>query len=120
METWKESGLSQTAFAEREAVNLGTFKWWAYRLGHGSRGAAERESAKTIAEEAATFVPVRVRASARSLARKSARSPVASQSASSGIEIVLANGRRVRCDLAHAEDPRLAALLTLADAVRVC
>jgi hypothetical protein len=34
------------------------------------------------------------------------------------VDVVLANGRRVRCSLSQVEDPRLAVLLTLADGVR--
>lgn len=121
MEAWKESDLSQTAFAEREGVNPGTFKWWAYRLGHGSRRVVERESAKASSADKTTFVAVRVRAPASSRgANESPRLTVAHQPLSSAVEVVLANGRRVRCDLAHVEDPRLVALLTLAEGVRAC
>jgi hypothetical protein len=34
------------------------------------------------------------------------------------VEVVLVNGRRVRCSLSQVDDPRLAVLLTLADGVR--
>ena len=121
MNVWKESGLSKTAFAAREGINLGTFKWWAYRLGYGNRRVVERESAKASSADKVTFVPVRVRASVHSrAAQESARATVAPQPSPSGVEVVLANGRRVRCDLAHVEDPRLAALLTLAEGVLAC
>ncbi len=121
MDAWKESGLSQTAFAAREGVNLGTFKWWAHQLDRGNRRVVERESAEASSPNKATFVPVRVRASVDSRAAKeSARGTVAPQPPSSSVEVVFANGRRVRCDLAHVEDPRLAALLTLAEGVPAC
>jgi hypothetical protein len=68
-------------------------------------------------------VPVRVRARISAgppVTKVSARPPVTHAPASAGVEVVLANGRRVRCDLAHAEDPRFAALLALAEGARAC
>lgn len=120
MEAWKESGLSQTAFAEREGLNLGTFRWWAYRLGHGSRRAAAGEATKSSLAGKATFVPVHVRPSVDGRCATEAARPAALQSRSNGVEVVLTNGRRVFCDLAHVEDPRLAALLKLVEEVRSC
>jgi len=45
---------------------------------------------------------------------------VPNASATDSVEIALANGRRVRCTLAQAGDPRLAALLALAEGGRAC
>ena len=76
-----------------------------------------------MAMVAAKFVPVRVRASVSAgpgVTKVAARSPVTQARASAGVEVVLANGRRVRCDLAQVDDPRLAALLALAEGAREC
>lgn len=40
--------------------------------------------------------------------------------AQSVVEVVLANGRRVRCDLGSADDPRLAKLIDLAEGGARC
>ena len=33
---WKRSGLTATAFAEREGVNAGTLTWWSSKLGRSA------------------------------------------------------------------------------------
>jgi hypothetical protein len=127
VEAWKQSGLSRAAFAGREGVHPGTFSFWASRL-------APRQSKRTPApREAApsSFVPVRIRAGemtgervVRGVGRGSAvRRTVAvaePRSREDNIEIALANGRSVRCTLAQAADPRLTALLAIAEGGRGC
>jgi transposase-like protein len=121
IEACSRSGLSYAAFAEREGIHPGTFTWWASKLCAGGRRCSlEREAP---AANRATFVPVRVRSSAPTLARVASElaRPSATRTAASGrVEVVLMNGRRVRCDLAQVDDPRLAALLKLAEGGSVC
>ena len=63
-------------------------------------------------------MPVRVRkANDHRAGEHVTRAPSRSQSVDK-VDVVLANGRRVRCSLSQVEDPRLAVLLTLADGVR--
>jgi hypothetical protein len=65
-------------------------------------------------------VPVRVRRVEEHQADEQVtRAPSRTQGVDK-VEVVLANGRRVRCRLSQVEDPRLAVLLTLADGVRRC
>lgn len=127
VEACERSGLSRAAFAEREGVHPGTFSFWASRL------APKRNKRTKTAERVAgsSFVPVRVRArvaaSERDVAgagrvgmNKPAVVAVPHACATDGIEIALANGRRVRCTLSQVSDPRLAALLALAEGGRGC
>jgi len=124
MEACTRSGLSRAAFAEREGIHPQTFTWWASRLSGGAKRPAPGPSrAPASAVVAAKFVPVRVRASVSAgprVTKASARRPVRQAPASVGVEVVLVNGRRVRCDLAQVDDPRLAALLALAEGAREC
>lgn len=122
IDAWRRSGLSQSVFSVREDISLGTFKWWVYRLDRANRLVAEHESVRASSVSGPTFVPVRVRGSANSHAtNESAHSRVVREEpASSSVEVVLANGRRVRCDLAHVSDRRLAELLKLAEGAVGC
>jgi hypothetical protein len=127
VEACERSGLSRAAFAEREGIHPGTFSFWASRL-------APRQSRKekTAGRSAASsFLPVRVRgrdaASERGAAvagrvgmSKPAVAMVPIACEADSIEIALANGRRVRCALSQVGDPRLAALLALAEGGREC
>lgn len=127
VEACERSGLSRAAFAEREGVHPGTFSFWASRL-------APKRSKRTKPAErgaASSFVPVRVRARVAGAERgvsgagrvemnKSAAVVVAHASSADSIEIALSNGRRVRCALSQVGDPRLAALLVLAEGGRGC
>jgi len=113
VEACERSGLSRREFAKQEGLHRGTFGFWASRL-------APRKSAKQPAETASTssFVPVRVRnaedcGSGAHATLAASRVPVSDK-----VEVVLANGRRVRCQLSQVEDPRLAVLLALAEGVR--
>lgn len=113
VEACERSGLSRREFAKIEGLHRGTFAFWASRL-------APKQSGKppaAIAPPSSPFVPVRVRnteerdaGATATLARS--MTPVADK-----IEIVLTNGCRVRCQLSQVEDPRLAALLALAEGV---
>ena len=127
VEACERSGLSRAAFAEREGIHPGTFSFWASRL------APKRAKKLKRVERAETssFVPVRVRARDAAAMRGGAGAGrvatgkgtvvvVPSASATDSVEIALANGRRVRCTLAQAGDPRLAALLALAEGGRAC
>jgi hypothetical protein len=124
IEECARSGLSRTAFAERAGIHPGTFTWWASRLGGGTKSPVlERNPSRGSAVDEAKFVPVRVRTSVsagRSVAKASAPTSLTRSASSEGVEVVLSNGRRVRCDLAQVEDPRLAALFSLAEGVLVC
>lgn len=98
----ERSGLSRKAFAAREGLQERTFSWWASKLAPARASSVSAQS---------QFIAVRVRdEAAAEVATRSMTSPKAST-----IEIVLANGRRVRCDLAQANDPRLASLVALAE-----
>jgi hypothetical protein len=123
IEAYARSGLSRAAFAEREGIHPRTFTWWASRLGGGTKRPVPSPGlAEVAAVDARKFVPVRVRVSAApspAVAKASLRTTPEPRTPK-GVEVVLANGRRVRCDLALVDDPRLAALFTLADGVRVC
>ena len=127
VEACERSGLSRAAFAEREGVHPGTFSFWASRL-------APKRSKRTKTGErgaASSFVPVRVRARVAAAERSAAGSGrvgmskpavvvVPHGSPADSIEITLANGRRVRCALSQVGDPRLGALLALAEGGRGC
>lgn len=83
----------------------------------------ESMASEASAVDETKFVPVRVRASVSAGARVAADSAHASSARSARsdcVEVVLSNGRLVRCDLAQVDDPRLAALLALAEGVREC
>lgn len=115
IEACSRSGLSYAAFAEREGIHPRTFTWWASKLGGASRRRSLDPEA-TSSTDTATFVPVRVRAGGPTHVR-----PPSARSAASGtVEVVLANGRRVRCDLEQVDDPRLAVLLRIAEGSIVC
>ncbi|MEY4515637.1 MAG: hypothetical protein RLZZ450_7759 [Pseudomonadota bacterium] len=98
----ERSGLNRKAFAASEGLQERTFLWWASKL-------APARAAKVRAQSG--FIPVRVRSDLR------VEEPVRSTTSikTSTIEIVLSNGRLVRCDLAQANDPRLANLVALAE-----
>lgn len=99
---YARSGLSRKTFAAREGLQERTFVWWASKL------APARASRVTVEGR---FIPVRVRG--ESAEEEAVRS--ATSLRTSTVEIVLANGRLVRCDLAQANDPRLANLVALAE-----
>lgn len=111
VEAFKRSGLSRRDFANQEGLHGGTFGYWASRLApkggvKGTKATASRPA----------FEPVRVRVP-EGRGEPVARGLLRGQ-AVEGVEVVLTNGRRVRCRLSQADDPRLAVLLTLADGVR--
>jgi hypothetical protein len=115
VEACKRSGLSRSEFALQEGLHRGTFGYWASRL-------APQRGAKRSRAPAprSTFVPVRVRGTEQHRADEHVtRAPSRTQGVDK-VEVVLANGRRVRCRLSQVQDPRLAVLLTLADGVRQC
>jgi hypothetical protein len=103
----ERSGLSRKLFAAKEGLQARTFFWWASKL-------APARAAKVAAQRG--FIPVRVRS------ESSMEQPVRSATSikPSTIEIVLANGRLVRCDLAQANDPRLANLVAIAERAGRC
>ncbi len=119
-----QSGLSCSAFAEREGIHPRTFTWWASRLGAGGRRRSLEPKARTTsAASTTTFVPVRVRSSAPPPARVAAglvRTSDARPGDPAGGEGERANGGRVRGDLEQVSEPRLAALLALAEGSGVC
>jgi hypothetical protein len=124
IEACERSGLSRTAFAEREGIHPRTFTWWASRLATGTTKAT-RATNDSKAAEAASFVPVRISASpyASSSPRTAARaehSTVTRGSLSGRVEVVLMNGRSVRCELEQVDDPRLSVLLSLAEGELAC
>lgn len=103
----ERSGLDRRTFAAREGLQERTFLWWASKL---SSARAPMETAQ------GGFIPVKVRGDA------AVEDPVRTATGfePSTVEIVLANGRLVRCDLAQANDPRLAKLVALADMAGRC
>jgi hypothetical protein len=103
----ERSGLSRKTFAAREGLKERTFAWWASQL-------APARASNVTAQ--GRFIPVRVRGELA--AEETVRS--ATNIEPSMIEIVLANGRLVRCDLAQASDPRLANLVALAEGAGRC
>ena len=76
-QAWRESGLSQRAFCEREGVSLATFSYW--------RNKELRRAADSAAESAPTFTEVVV--------DPHASIPTASVGA---IEVTYPDGTRVR------------------------
>lgn len=103
----ERSGLDRRTFAAREGLQERTFLWWASKLA-SARAPNETERCGFIAvkvrDDSAVEEPVRTATSIKP----------------SAIEIVLANGRMVRCDLAQANDPRLAKLVALAEMAGRC
>ena len=113
VEACERSGLSRSEFALQEGLHRGTFGYWASRLSP-KRGAKR----STGPAPRSAFVPVRVHGAEK---RRAGEHVTGAPSRSQGVDkvdVVLANGRRVRCSLSQVEDPRLAVLLTLADGVR--
>jgi hypothetical protein len=107
IKSYERSGLSRKAFAAREGLQARTFVWWASKL--------SPVRAAHVTAQQGRFIPVRVRG-------ESAVEEVlvATSVKPSTIEIVLANGRLVRCDLAQANDPRLANLVAIAERAGRC
>ena len=103
----ERSGLDRRTFAAREGLQERTFLWWASKL-------ASAQAPKGAAQGG--FIPVKVRGAS------GVEEPVrtATSVEPSTVEIVLANGRLVRCDLAQANDPRLAKLVALAEMADRC
>jgi transposase-like protein len=112
----ERSGLSRASFAEREGIHPGTFGFWASRL--APRRSKSPRAAKVSAPS--EFVPVRVSTRGAQRTKAVSSSAITKSSASKRVEVVLGNGRRVRFDLSHAVDPRLAALLAVAEGGRGC
>lgn len=107
VEACERSGLSRKTFAAREGLYERTFFWWASKL-------SPVRSSKVTAH--GPFIPVSVRAEPP----EAVPVHLTTSSKISMIEIVLANGRLVRCDLAQANDPRLASLVALAESHGRC
>ena len=83
---WKASGLTQSAYCEREKISYDTFKRWRYRL---RRDAVMRGSAPRL-------VPVRVVASPASQSTPTEPRLATSRTGpSSGAEVRLSNGRAI-------------------------
>lgn len=112
VEACDRSGLSRRAFAEGEGIQPHTFAWWATRLSpKGPRVRGRSRAAPTAA-----FVPVQVSSGGTPRAKFSARVGTAEVlEVGPSVEVLLANGRRVRFSLVHASDPRLVALFSAAE-----
>lgn len=101
------SGLGRREFAEREGLSTRTFSWWASKL----------------APSRATHVAPCVRgepAFVRVVPTSVSGTKVAAPRGSSHVELVLSNGRVLRCDLEHASDERLVSLIALAERTAAC
>ena len=124
LEACTQSGLSYSAFAEREGIHPKTLTGWASKLGAGVRRRSQKPvDASSSSVDTSRFVPVHVRSTGPTRARVAselARPSAARTACSGGVEVVLANGRRVRCELEQVDDPRLAALLRLAEGSSPC
>lgn len=105
----ERSGLSRREFAKREGLHYGTFGFWASRLG------AKQASSKSLA---ATPSFIRVRVAEQCQDGTELTKPACKTPSSDDIEVVLANGRRFRCQLSQAEDPRLPMLLAVVEGGR--
>jgi hypothetical protein len=103
----ERSGLSRKTFAAREGLQERTFVWWASKLAPARAPQASAQG---------RFISVRV--GGELAGEEAARTTTSIKS--STVEIVLANGRLVRCDLAQANDPRLANLVALAERAGRC
>jgi hypothetical protein len=116
VEACEQSGLSRSAFAEREGIHPGTFGFWASRL------APKRSKSARGAKVAASsgFVPVQIGTRGTRPTEVVASKAITKSPTSNPVEVVLGNGRRVRFDLSCAADPRLATLLVLAEGGRRC
>ena len=113
VEVCDQSGLSRRAFVEREGLQPHTFAWWSTRL--SPKQSRATRAPRGVALAPAHFVPVRVSAGRGQEQGRAARRQTEVAEATPTIEVVLSNGRRVRCSLAHAGDPRLVALLSAAE-----
>jgi hypothetical protein len=78
---WRESGLSATQYALEHKLKVARLLWWSSQLKRGRKDDSARVEGKPIA-----FLPVRTR---QARVESSASEPAC-------IEVVLANGRRVR------------------------
>lgn len=116
VEACERSGLSRAAFAEREGIHPGTFAFWASKL--APRRSCPTRAAKPPAPSG--FVPVRVAAPGAQSTQVVRSKALSNASRANPVEVVLGNGRRVRFDLSHSSDPRLAMLLALADGGHGC
>jgi hypothetical protein len=85
IDQWRASGLGLSAFCDQHGLNFGTMSGWAYKQTH--KGALERarREADAKTELAADFVPIRLIES----------EPQPRSSSHSGVEIMVAVGRRV-------------------------
>lgn len=115
---YEASGLDRAGFAVRAGLHPGTFSWWASRLLKERAALSKGDAPTSVTQElnAAKFVPVRVLTRGTTATSASSNGPTLS----GAVEIVLVNGRRIRCDLANASDPRLATLLAIAESSSPC
>ena len=104
----ERSGLGRREFAEREGLHERTFAWWAAKLAPSGakRGRPRRDP---------PFVPV-VSIGVSEPKASTARVPLGA----SPVEIVLGNGRVLRCDLEQASDERLVLLIALTERMPAC
>jgi hypothetical protein len=81
VERWRESGLTAEQFAVETGINAGTLRFWSYRIAKEARGEAltPRRRKSPAAIGPAPFVEVR-----------------GAEVASTGFELELGNGRRLR------------------------
>ena len=106
MRSWRRSGQSAEQYAAEHDLSKGTLLWWSCRLGkeQGSSPARRRAPTRTKADSA--FLAVKVR-----------QTPVEPDEGS--LEVVLANGRRVRiCGRFDAE--RVGQLLAVVEGGAAC
>jgi len=115
VEASERSGLSRREFAKREGLHQGTFGFWASRL-----APRQRATRPATSEATPSFVPVRVRSAEKRGSGAHVTHVKSRAAVSEKVEVVLGNGRRVRCQLSQVDDPRLAALLVLAEGAARC
>jgi hypothetical protein len=85
IEGWKQSGLTQPRYCERESISYDTFKRWRQRL----------ETAGGVRGAAARFVPVEIAPKSAPRATAEAGALFGRAGAGRGAEIRLANGRAI-------------------------
>ena len=103
---WRESGLSATQYAQTHKLKVARLLWWSAKIKHGRNGTETRVDA---GPGPVAFLPLRTRQ-----ARVES-----SASEAACIEVVLANGRRVRM-IGSVDIAQLGRVLTAAEGGATC
>jgi hypothetical protein len=106
VERWRQSGLGAPEYAQQHGLKVARLLWWSAKLKHGRKGTEARVDA---GPGPVAFLPLRMR-----------QERVESSASETGcIEVVLANGRRVRV-LGSVNIAQLGRVLTAAEGGDPC